>query len=215
MRTLILVLATLLPAFETFAQSERDLAQYLQGKQVKVKIDMPSTKDGVDIYPNSNEPIKWTEYASRLKQNGRGLHAGDNTVITSVKVKEKHVEIQLGGGGYGTLDDSLKTIVVAPPLSKTEREKDLERDLKNAKDVESRKDLQKKLDRARNDRQREQRILTTLAQGQQAAKQAHAEDKAAETGSRFNIRFAREITSSDLSPEAIKLALGQYLDFEL
>ena len=213
MRTLILVLATLLPTSRAFAQSEQDLAQYLEGKQVRVKIDMPSTKDGIDIYANSPEPIKWSDYASRLKQHGRGLRAGDNAVITGVKVKDKHIEIHLGGGGYGTLGDSLKTVVVAPPLSKTDREKDLERDVKNAKDAETRKDLQKKLDRARNDRQREQRILTTLAQGQQADKKAHAEDKAAETGSRFNIRFAKEITSSDLSPDAVKQALDAYLEF--
>ena len=213
MRTLILVLATLFPTTQAFAQSERDLAQSLEGKQVKVKIDMPATKDGVDVYANTAEPIKWSDYASRLKEHGRGLRAGDNTVITALKVKDRHIEIQLGGGGYGTLGDSLKTAVVAPPLSKTDWEKDLERDVKNAKDAETRQDLQKKLDRARKDRQREQRILTTLAQGQHADKKAHAEDKAAETGSRFNIRFAKEVTSSDLSAEAVRQALEHYLEF--
>jgi len=129
-------------------------------------------------------------------------------------VKQKHIEIQLGGGGYGTLGDSLKTIVVRPPVPKTEREKIVEQDLKKAKDQEARRELESKLDRLRNDRRREERLLGILAQGQQAAKRSQAEQTALDTGSRFNIRFQRDITPSDISPDLIRQSLAQFLEFE-
>ena len=185
MRTLIMVLATLLSGSEAFAQLEASLAEYFEGQQVKLKIDMPSTKDGVDIYPNANQPLKFSEYASRLKQHGLGLRSGDTVMITKVKIKDKHIEFQLGGGGYGTVTDSLGTIVAPPPVPKSEREKNAERDLKNATNTETRKDLQAKLDRLRNERRREERLLTAMTQGQRDSKGAQAEEKALNTGSRF------------------------------
>lgn len=214
MRTLILVLAMLLSGSEAFAQNEAALAEYFQGQRVKLKIDMPSTKDGVDIYPKTNQPFKFSEYASRLKQHGLGLRSGETVMITKVKVKEQHIEFQLGGGGYGTVTDSLGTIVAPPSVRKSEREKNAERDLKNATDPETRKDLQAKAARLRNERRREERLLAAMAQGQRDAKRAQAEEKAPATGSRFNIRFPAEIAQADVTPEVLKQALAQYLEFE-
>ena len=175
---------------------------------------MPSTKDGVDIYLKTNQPFKFSEYANRLKQHGLGLRSGETVVITKVKVKEQHIEFQLGGGGYGTVTDSLGTIVAPPPVSMSEREKNAERNLKNATDPETRKDLQAKVDRLRNERRREERLLAAMAQAQRDAKRAQAEEKALDTGSRFNIRFPAEIAKADLTPEVLKQALAQYLEFE-
>jgi hypothetical protein len=213
MRTLILALTLTLLSSNAFAQTEDSLVQYFEGKQVKVKMDMPSTKDGIDIYPESGQPLKLDDYATRLRQNGRGLEAGQSTMITRVKVKEKQIEIQLGGGGYGTLGDSLGTIALAPPVPKTDREKSLEREIKNTSDPAKRKELELKRDRLEDQRRSEQRILGTLAQGQRDAKKSQAEQKALETGSRFNIRFSRPIGPGDLSPDRIQQALNLFLEF--
>src|SRR5262245_36717239 len=72
MNMLIVALAMLLPALETFAQSEAALVEKLAGKQVKIKLDMPASKDGMDIYSDSTNPVKWSDYANRLKEHGRG-----------------------------------------------------------------------------------------------------------------------------------------------
>ncbi len=55
-------------------------------------------------------------------------------MITKLKVKDKHIEVQLGGGGYGTVGDETDSSVSVPNLSKSIREKNLEDELKGEND---------------------------------------------------------------------------------
>lgn len=50
-------------------------------------------------------------YASRMKESGTSLRNGDSVLISKVKVKDKSIELQLGGGGYGTFGDDTDTSV--------------------------------------------------------------------------------------------------------
>ena len=68
-------------------------------------MDMPATQQGADIYPQRTQALDLNSYSRRIKQFGAALRTGDSVMITKVRVKEKVIEFQLGGGGYGTLGD--------------------------------------------------------------------------------------------------------------
>lgn len=89
------------------AQDERRLKQVFEGKRVTVLIDMPATSQGVDLFPGSSRPLDYQKYASRLKENGTAIKEGERSIITKIRVKDNLIEIQLGGGGYGTFGDIL------------------------------------------------------------------------------------------------------------
>ena len=78
---LICLLALLVPAAAT-AQSEAVLRDYFEGQTVTVKIAMPGTEDGVDVYPDNPKPIDFPRHASRLKKFGTALKSGDQALVT-------------------------------------------------------------------------------------------------------------------------------------
>ena len=97
----------------SFAQTQADLEQFFEGRKVKVKIDLPATKYGIDVYPTRNPQMNFDDYAKRLKQFGTAVQEGDSLLITKVKVKKDLIEFQLGGGGFGTVGDDLRQHVLA------------------------------------------------------------------------------------------------------
>jgi len=82
-----------------------ELERYFVGRQVMVEIDMPATKDGIDVYPERGGWLDNDRYIDRLKDHGVAIVSGQVETITKVKVKGRHIEVQLGGGGYGTFGD--------------------------------------------------------------------------------------------------------------
>jgi hypothetical protein len=195
------------------AQTEADLKSYFEGQQVYVKLDMPATKDGVNIYPDRAQPLDYGDYAKRLKQYGIALRTGESVMVTKIKVKGKHIEFQLGGGGYGTAGDETDTGSSYTPLSKSRREKDLEDRVKNETDPQRKRELKRELDHLRDRREREDRRNEAIAADAAEARRARIEQKALQGGSRFNIHFERSIESQVLTPAVIKEALRKYLDF--
>jgi hypothetical protein len=89
------------------AQDEARLRKALEGKRITLKMDMPATSEGVDVYPGSNRPVDYDKVGKRMKKEGVAIKDGDAARITKIKVKEKHIEVQLNGGGYGTFGDAL------------------------------------------------------------------------------------------------------------
>jgi len=193
-------------------QSEEIIKKYFEGKHVTVKIEMPATKEGINIYPNKSQPLDFDEYSKRIKQYGTALFSGDRVMVTKVKTKKKHVEFQLGGGGYGTWGDE-SAYVDVPTVAKTEREKNLEKALKNATDEDAKKDLEEKLDDLKRSRESEQKRLRLDAEQARAAKQDRIQQLALQSGSRFNIRYDVDLSSREITPEAIMAALSDYVDF--
>src|SRR4051812_25152011 len=98
-------LAIALGAAPLAAQTETVLKEDFEGMTVSPKLAMPGTEDGIDVYPGSPRPLDYTQYASRLKKFGTAIKAGEPATITKIKLKSKHIEFQLGGGGYGTFGD--------------------------------------------------------------------------------------------------------------
>lgn len=196
-----------------FAQTETELKQYFEGQRVEVKIDMPASKDGITIYPEKFQHLNFNDYSKRLKQFGIAVREGDRIMITKIKVKDKLIEFQLGGGGYGTFGDETSSSVYVPTISKSNREKDLEKRLKDETDERQKRRIRNEIDNLRRDREEEDRRNRAQAAVAEEIAKARIQDKRTQGGSRFNIKYDRKLTSSDLTPEAIVNALRDYVFF--
>lgn len=133
--------------------------------------------------------------------------------MTKVKVKPKHIEFQLGGGGYGTMGDETSTSVNSGETPKTKREKNLEAEVKRETDPVKKRAMKEELDDLKADREREDsRNRASVAEAEEHRKQ-NIRQRRLEGGSRFNIRYQNQVPSAALSPEAVMAALDEYLDF--
>lgn len=205
---LLLLVPTLLQG-----QSEATLRDYFEGRTVKVKIAMPGTEDGVDIYPGTAKPLDFPRHASRLKSNGTALKAGDGALVTKVKVKSNLIEFQLDGGGYGTMGDETSSNVSVSDAPKTRREQNLEGELKREQDPSRRREIKEELDDLKADRERENaRNRASVAEAEES-KKANIRQRRLEGGSRFNLRYKSGVPPSALTPEAVKGALAAYVEF--
>ncbi len=200
-----------LSAVPAAAQSEPDLKAFFEGKSVRVKIDMPGTQEGVDVYPDARQPLDMKQYSSRIKSYGIAIHNGESVMVTFVRVKEKLIEFQLGGGGYGTFGDDTSSVSV-PTATKTQREKDLEKLVKSETDSGRKRRLQEELDDLRSAREREDaRNRARAAAANEAKKDRIANDRL-HSGSRFNVRYQNGVPPG-LASDGVMRALEQYLEF--
>jgi hypothetical protein len=92
-------------AVPAHAQDEARLRKALEGKRITLKMEMPATSQGVDVFPGTSRPVDYEKVGKRLKSEGIALKDGDAARITRVKVKGELIEVQLNGGGYGTFGD--------------------------------------------------------------------------------------------------------------
>ena len=117
------------------AQDEAGLKSAFERQRVTVRIDMPGADDGVDIRVQtgvvSGIAMDLQRYRNDLKRYGTAIRAGDSAMITLIKVKKDLIEVQLDGGGFGTFGDDSSTTSNIPLVDKTDREKTLERELKD------------------------------------------------------------------------------------
>ena len=133
-------------------------------------------------------------------------------VLTRVRVKDKLIEFQLAGGGYGTFGDDTSASVYVPSVPKSQREKDLERAIKNENDSRRRREMQRELDELRTRREREDaRNHANAAAATEVKRDRIAADRL-HSGSRFNIRY-QEGLPPGLGPDGVMRALDQYVDF--
>jgi hypothetical protein len=196
------------------AQSEAVLRQAFEGKVVAVKIDMPATQQGVDVYPLDQIPVDFREVAQRLKDNSTALKIGQQVMVTKVVVKKNsHIEFQLGGGGYGTFGDNTSTDVSVVTQTETKAEKALRDSIKNAPGPTKRKQFEKELASLREERERENARAAAEAKQAQSVMEANLRAKRAESGSRFNVRYRNGIPGDALTPDGLMRALAQYVDF--
>ena len=205
-----------LPAFLAIAvpaaaQDELALRDFFEGRRVVLKIDMPATSEGVDVWPATESPVDYKTYGKRLKAFGVAIRAGESTVVTLVKLKKDLVEVQLGGGGFGTFGDDSSTSVNIPSIEKSAREKELEQAVKNEKDSKARRQLQRELDDLRADRERENRRIQARRVEAEEIRKARIAEQRLMAGSRFNVRYRRSVPS-ELEPRDLASALEAYLD---
>ncbi len=189
------------------------LQNYFVGRQVRLQIDMPGTAKGVDLRQDRDDPMDWKQYSSRLKEFGPAIRSGDRSTITTLVVKKNLIEFQLDGGGFGTFWDDDTTTVTPYHVDKSNYEKQLERDVRNATDPQRKRELQRELDYARSRREREQRADDRAAQIASQMKTQQVADKRIRGGSRFNLRWTGNIPQDQLTPEAVMKMLEAYIDF--
>jgi hypothetical protein len=195
------------------AQSEADLKRHYEGTRVTLKIDMPGTEQGVDIYPGTDRPLDYSRYATRLKEHGTAIEAGDGAMITRIRVKSSHIEFQLDGGGYGTMGDETSSSVYVESTPKSNREKNLEAELKREKDPGRRDELKGELDDLKDEREREDARTRTEAASAAQQKEQNIRQRRLEGGSRFNVRFRDAVPASALTPHGLEAGLAEYVIF--
>jgi hypothetical protein len=204
-----LVLAASAPAF---AQGEAALRDFFEGKTVVVRMDMPASQEGVDVFPDARRPMDLNQYSSRIKSYGIALRAGESTMITKIHIKDKLIEFQLGGGGYGTFGDDTSSSVYVASTPKSRREKELEDLVKYENDSDRRRRLQRELDDLRDRRRREDARNEASAKTAEEAKTSRIADKRLHGGSRFNIRYQDGVPPG-IEPDGIMRALEEYVTF--
>lgn len=198
------------------AQNEAALRAAFEGKTVTVKLDMPATSQGIDIFPQDGSPLDVRELAERLKDHGTALRIGQQVMITKVVVKRSsHIEFQLGGGGYGTFGDVMSSgsDVSTTSAGESREEKALRDSIKHAPGPTKRKQFERELDNVRATRERENARAAAEAAQANAAREANLRVKRAESGSRFNIRYRNGIPPEALTPEGVMRALAAYVTF--
>lgn len=104
---LVLMMARpgLLPG-KTSETAKQELVKLLLGKDVKPLVNLPASKDGVDVYflvPSDKRldarGLDVAALSKSLKEKGIGSAAEQPETITDVKIDDRAVEIRLGSGG--------------------------------------------------------------------------------------------------------------------
>ena len=212
----LLLSVMLVPTAAPQAQSEAALRHFFEGKSVTLKIDMPGTSKGVEVRPLASTPVDMPKLASSLKSNGTAIHRGESMMVTKVKVKGDHIEFQLGGGGFGTFGDLVEQSSMEPTTyyeGKSDREKDLEHQLRYATSAAERRRLKAELEDERRDRNRMNALNRSLTAQARQQQQATERELRARSGSRFNVRYSDGIPPEALTPEGLMSALARYVDF--
>ena len=199
-------------ATPAFAQNEASLKSFFEGRRVTLKIDMPGTSDGVDVEADARQPIDYPKYRDNLKRYGTALGAGESATVTLVKMKKDLIEFQLGGGGFGTFGDDTSTSVNMPDVKKSEREKELERLVKDEDDRDRRRRLERELDELRDRRERENRRIAIERERAEDQKRERIAERRLRGGSRFNLRYDGHVPDG-LRPEEEMAVLNDYVDF--
>jgi hypothetical protein len=88
--------------------AQENLSKLLLGKDVKPLLDLPATKEGINVYvvPShggrlDERGIDMKELTKYLKSKGVGVQSGESDIITDVRFDKDRVEIHIGGGGEG------------------------------------------------------------------------------------------------------------------
>lgn len=211
-RAVMILLATLPTQIQ--AQNEAALRRAFEGQSVVVRIDLPGTSSGVNVYPSQEMPVDFPDVAEKLKRYGTALRTGDAVMVTKIKVKDDLIEFQLGGGGYGTFGDDIgSTGGSAEEVGETNAEKALRDSISRSTSVGQKRRMQRDLDELRNARERENSRARADAAQAEEVREANLRGRRVEGGSRFNIRYRNGVPREVLTPDGLRAVLSRYVDF--
>lgn len=210
---LLLALVTVLVAAAPAPQNEGSLRAALEGTRVTVLIDMPGTSKGIEVYPERPTQIDYRKYGDKIKDNGIAIRAGSEATITLIKVKGKHIEFQLDGGGYGTSGDVTPSRQHISRPSETQREKDLKDEIRDETDSARKRRLERELRDLKDRRERDyQRDVRDAADSYERAVERVSRARLI-GGSRFNVRFDRDVPADAVTTKGLAAALAQVVEF--
>lgn len=171
-------LALTIPSTPALAQSETALRRAFEGQSVIVKIDMPGTSSGVNVFPEREMPVDFPDVASNLKKYGTAVRAGDAVMITKVKLKDDLIEFQLGGGGYGTFGDDMgNSGAGSTEVRRTTAEKALEDSIKRTTNSKEKRRMERDRDELRATRERENARARAEAAQAEEVREANLRDR--------------------------------------
>jgi hypothetical protein len=203
----LIVFLSSLVSTALFSQNEEALKRAFEGKRVEILIDMPASSEGIDLYADKERVLNFDEYSRRVKDFGIAISTGERVMITKIKKKKKHIEIQLAGGGYGIFGDE-NVSVKYERIEKSSREKELEKFVKDK--TKSKPELDKlkdELNDLKRDRELEQDKINRRAEQAREMKQSRISEKRHHAGSRFNLRYDYNLGKEELSIENLKEVL--------
>lgn len=193
------------------AQDESALRNAFMGRNVAILVDMPASHKGVDLRFDRSMPFDIKENSDRMREHDASLLAGDVIPVTFVKVKGDLIEFHLGGGGFNWYSES--TTKTPTLSSKTVRETEIEKELKIEADRDRKRRLERELDDIKRDRDiRDARERRAVDEYNLRAREVDLE-RALRSGSRFNLRFKREVPRDALTPEGFARYLAPWVDF--
>lgn len=191
-------------------ERETMLKSFFEAKTIVLKIDMPGTSNGVDLTPGETYDVNRHIYRTRVDGYGVALRAGQSAIITKIKLKDNLLEFQLNGGGF---QGSIGSSDYVAPVPKTEREKNLEKELDKTADDRQRRAIKKEI--ADLKRQREYVDTIKRSEAKERAEKERERDliQAASSGSRFNLRFKKGTPLETFTTEWVIRSLAEYVDF--
>jgi hypothetical protein len=211
----VLGLVLALPARQLVAQSETGLRRAFEGQTVVVRIDMPGTSAGVNVYPGQDMPVDFPDVATKLKRFGTAIRSGDAIMVTKIRVKDDLIEFQLGGGGYGTFGDAMGSSGggTATEVGETPAERALRDSIRHETSSGTKRRMQRDLDALRDTRERENSQARSAAAQAEEIRQSNLRGRRIEGGSRFNVRFRGGVPAEALTPDGLRQMLSRYVDF--
>jgi len=200
-----------LAATPVLAQNEAALKNAFMGRQVAIRVDMPASHKGVDLRFDRDVPFDLKENGDRIREHDASLKAGDIIQVTYIKVKGDLIEFHLGGGGFNWFSDT--TTKSKTYSQKSVRESDLEKEIKYETDRDRKRRLERDLDYERRDREaRDERNNRDIEEYNAKARERDM-DRALKSGSRFNLRFKKNVPPDALTPEGFERYLDPWVDF--
>ena len=91
----------------TSGSAKKALTQLLLGKEVKSRLQLPATKEGIDVFYSregkriDERGLDTKALTKWLKERGVGVDANQTVTITDVKIDSDKIEVHLAGGGEG------------------------------------------------------------------------------------------------------------------
>jgi hypothetical protein len=192
---------------------EETLRRFFEGRTVTVLVDMPATSKGIDIELGKVEPIDPSKVGDRVNENGVSIRAGARVPITKINLKDDIIEFHLAGGGFNWFWQSQGSVSPAT-YGKSQREKDLEDDIKHETDPDRRRRLERELDDVRSQREEDERRSRRHAEHENEIRHEEDHDRALGEGSRFNLRFADKRAVQAATPRNVMELLSPWVDFD-
>jgi hypothetical protein len=193
------------------AQNEEALKSAFVGKVVTLKIDMPASHKGIDLRFDKEDPFNYNEHSSRVREHDAAIRQGDRVTVTQIKVKGDMIEFQLGGGGFNWSSDKTTKSFTSTP--KSSRESDLEKRIKTETDKTRKRDMQEEVDDLRRRRERLDSLERAEIEAYNREASRRDQERALHAGSRFNLRFKKNVPPGALTADGVRDYLAKWVEF--